>query len=610
MRPVGTAFRRWLVPVFVVLGPASLAFGAGPIRVDTPMPAPEWALLERALIQANSEACPLFFERYFDPSGKALCVERWGGDDGPDDASESFGDWPMLHALGAPNTVLDLYRKAWEGHLRQYTAAKTVEVPLARDGMYYREFPTMFDWLHHAEGLRPFFLQGLCEPGDDLLRLRTLRFAGFYNGSDPSAPNYDPKYKIIKSLINGSRGPLLRKATALDWAGDPIDVEGRFDLRHGERSYEQMLAHFRDYNDVVGDHPQNLLATSLALNAFLLTGRTEHRDWVIEYVNAWRDRMRANHDIIPSNIGLDGTIGGAAGGKWHGGTYGWAFSVEVPQTGETAHRNNHHLGLVGFGNALLLTGDQGYVDAWRRMIEAVNSHKKSVDGKDLYPSMHGDDGWYAFGPAPYRQGALEVYYWSMDPKDRERLPKSGWLAFLEGGEPGYPVAVLRRDLNAVRRQVQAVRDDPTTPDTRLSDDILIRDPVAIDSLVELMMGGLPPGNGRPIPHARVRYFDPENRRAGLPPDVGALVERLTADRVELTLVNLSQIHARNVVFQGGAFGEHRLRTIAVDGGKASPTGPRSVSVVLSPGSGARFSLTMDRYAQTPTLGFPWDAPAP
>ena len=45
-----------------------------------------------------------------------------------------------------------MYKKAWEGHLKQYTEAKTVDVPFARDGMYYREFPVMFDWLHNAEG--------------------------------------------------------------------------------------------------------------------------------------------------------------------------------------------------------------------------------------------------------------------------------------------------------------------------------------------------------------------------------------------------------------------------------------------------------------------------
>src|SRR5438445_129825 len=81
-----------------------------------------------------------------DERGYLRCVERWGGDDGPDDAIENVNDWPHLHALGAPDVIRTLYRKAWEGHLRQYTQARTVEVPFARDGMYYKEFPVMFDW--------------------------------------------------------------------------------------------------------------------------------------------------------------------------------------------------------------------------------------------------------------------------------------------------------------------------------------------------------------------------------------------------------------------------------------------------------------------------------
>ena len=69
-------------------------------------------------------------------------------------------------------------------------------------------------------------------------------------------------------MFNGSRGPLLRKATAVDWAGDPIEVEHRFQPLHGEHSYQQMLAHFEKYNDIVGDNPMNLEATSLAFNAY------------------------------------------------------------------------------------------------------------------------------------------------------------------------------------------------------------------------------------------------------------------------------------------------------------------------------------------------------
>ncbi|MEC9010792.1 MAG: hypothetical protein VX877_16120, partial [Planctomycetota bacterium] len=108
------------------------------IHIRTPVTPPTWALLERQLLDTNAAACRRFFSRYFDERGFLLCVERWGGDDGPDDAPENVGGWAQLHALGGADDILTLYRKAWNGHLRQYTLAKTVEVPFARDGMYYK----------------------------------------------------------------------------------------------------------------------------------------------------------------------------------------------------------------------------------------------------------------------------------------------------------------------------------------------------------------------------------------------------------------------------------------------------------------------------------------
>ena len=45
----------------------------------------------------------------------------------------------------------------------------------------------------------------------------------------------------------------MRKATGLDWAGDSIEIENRFRPRHGESTYAQMLEHFKDYTDTIGD---------------------------------------------------------------------------------------------------------------------------------------------------------------------------------------------------------------------------------------------------------------------------------------------------------------------------------------------------------------------
>ena len=163
------------------------------IRIDTPLPPPPWAVMQRALLHAQVPALEAFYAKYFDERGYLRCVPRWGGDDGADDAAENFTGWTLLYALGADPVVLERYLAAWEGHLRQYTEARTVEVEFARDGMYFKEFPVMFDWGHNGEGFNAFYLQGLCTPSDPTFQARTRRYAGFYLDEDPIARNYDPR---------------------------------------------------------------------------------------------------------------------------------------------------------------------------------------------------------------------------------------------------------------------------------------------------------------------------------------------------------------------------------------------------------------------------------
>jgi hypothetical protein len=577
------------------------------------MPPPAWALLERELLRANAAACEEFFAKYFDERGFLLCVERWGGDDGPDDAIENCNDWPMLYAIGGAERVRQMYEKAWEGHLRQYTLARTIEVPLARDGMYYKEFPTQFDWMHNGEGLTVFNLMGLCNSGDPAFSRRVRRYAGFYMNEDPGAANYDPKHKIIKSLFNGSRGPLLRKATAQDWAGDPIDVENRFRLGHGERNYQEMLEHFQDYTDIVGDHPQNLRTTVLALNAFALTQDEKYKKWVIEYVDAWAERAKANGDVLPSNIGLDGNIGSAAGGKWYGGAYGWGFSVKVPQTGRIDHRNRTMYGWAGFRSAFLLTGDERYLDVWRRQIDAINAQRKMMGGRWMYPRMYGDQGWYAWTPQPYDENALELYCLSLREDDAKRVGRNEWLDYLAGRNPQYPEASLRADLRRIRDRIQAMRADPTTPDTRLADDPMKFNPASIPSLLALTMGGVHPGVGGNSLVAAVRYFDAEKHRPGLPDEVAALVTRLTANELDVTLVNINQLDSRELFIQGGAYGEHSIVGVTV-GGESQDTSAKTgrsrsqhILVRIAPGAGANLTLRFKRHSNPPTFARPWQS---
>jgi hypothetical protein len=576
------------------------------LRLDTPVAPPTWALLERELIRANNRACEEFFHYYFDERGYIRATTRWGGDDGPDDAIENLADWPVLHALGGDDKLMEMSQLAWEGHVKQYTEAKTTDVPFARDGMYYKEFPTICDWLHNGESMSVFNLLGLSEPHAQNFEKRVRRFAGFYMDEDPGAPNYDPEHRVIRSMYNGSRGPLLRKATGVDWAGDPIEVENRFILLHGERNYEEMVAHFQDYNDVAGDSPVNMGATSLVLNAYMLTGEKKYLDWLIGYADAWVERMDANGGIIPSNIGLDGTIGGETDGKWYGGVYGWGFTVVVPQTGELANRNLAWWGVRGFGNAMIASGDMRYCKKWGAMLDKINGESKVVEGKTMYPHMFGDEGWYGYAPEPYLHGALDLYYWSLDEEDRARVKDHPWVQFINGENPDYPETALREDFERIRQRIEdGVVNESLTLDTRLSDNPNPFNPATIGTLIRLMIGGLPTGiNAFPL-QARVRYFDPVNQRAGIPEDVAALVETLTPDETVINLVNLNQTEDRVVIIQGGGYGEHQIVSAQI-GDTALDVNGVWCTVRLKAGCGGRVTLKMRRYANAPTMLMPWD----
>jgi hypothetical protein len=592
------------------------------VQIATPMAPPAWALMERKLLEANSIACDRFAKKYLDSRGYLLHTPRWGTLDGPDDAIETFYDWTLLHAMGGADEVLAHYKRAQEGHLRQYGELRTKLTDLAKNGAYYKEFITQSDWFHIGEGMRAFHFAGLSDPNDDIYRARVKRFAGLYMNEDPEAPNYDPEKKIIRSIWTGSQGPMLRKATTYDWVGDP--VPGSFHLLHNsagrgkllnlEANYKRMLAHCDEYLDSVGDNFLNLAATNLAVNAYALTGDSKYRKWIEEYVGAWRARAAETGGNIPSNIGLDGKLGGAHDGQWWKGTYGWNFTIFDGEIEKIAHRNYVTAGSwPGFSNALLVTGDQGYIDVLRKQMDNIYAQKKMVDGKLMIPQMYGDPKGYKYNGKPewyqwtnnlMTDRLAEIYFWSMDRKDLERVPLTGFLAYLEGKDPDYPAKALQRDFAELRRNMEAIHRDDTTADTRLADYLLEMNPAVTETLANLTMGAYFSRGKIWTLHARFRYFDPAKLRAGLPADVGALVEKLGDKSATLTLVNTNPIDARVVAVQAGGYGEHRFDAVTVNGKRMAINGP-VLNVRLEAGSGAKLEFEMTRYQNPLTLAQPW-----
>jgi hypothetical protein len=570
------------------------------ISLTRPMAPPAWARAERAMLDAAADGVRLWLERFVNADGSVNVTERWGVTDGPDDIMESVRGWPLIYAMGAPEAVIEAFEKVWEGHLRQFGRARIPTVELAKDGIFVNEFPPAFDWEHTGEGLQAFYWHSLARPNDPISLSRARRFAGFYMNEDPAAPNYDPTHRIIRSLFNGSKGPITRPVSPVDWDGD---------------ENPKRAARFSTSSNIRGDHPLNLLAVTLATQAYLLTHDAKYKAWAIEYVDAWRDRAAANGGNIPSNIGLDGSIGGEWDGKWYGGIFGW----NSPDDGM---RNYVLRGVpAAFGQAAMLTRDATYIDTVRRQVDNLFSAGRVENGQTLLPHYYGEKdgrvGWYGYRPGEFfSTGALgnlsettiELYLWSLNARDLARIlpsppdrrPVQGWIEFLQGKQPEYPQQALHDET------VQAAR---TADRIRTQVGGYGPSPVAFESLANLAMGAANLYGSGDVLRSQVRYFDPEQRRAGLSEDVAALVEAIDTGGVVLTLVNTNAVRARRLIVQTGAYGEHHAVSVAI-GGKTTRIDRPYFEVRLAPGAGEKVNVRMRRNVNDPTLAFPWDRPPP
>jgi hypothetical protein len=77
--------------------------------------------------------------------------------------------------------------------------------------------------------------------------------------------------------------------------------------------------------------------------------------------------------------------------------------------------------------------------------------------------------------------------------------------------------------------------------------------------VQLTWGGPQVLYNGGLQQARVRYYDAETRRPGLPHSVAALVSSIDPQATVLELVNLDPARERTVIVQAGAFAEHTIR---------------------------------------------------
>ena len=644
------------------------------IEANVPFAAPPaWAVLERTLLAALDDAVYPFLAKYTRADGTLIWreadPESYGSRDGADDFYEAFWNWPLLYLLGGGEHLLALAEREWDAVTRQLTGF----------GLLHKEYERGYDQFHQSEGYISFYLLCLADPENPRHIERACRFAGFYLGEDPEAPNYDPELRLIRAPHNGSGGPrwgYLEGDSSYPWREDMaryglpyVDVPGVHayeDLRDpvlARRMGETMQARMGR-----GDVPANLCATSLIANAFLLTGEEKYRRWVLDYLDAWTDRACANGGLLPDNVGLSGAVGEYIDGKWYGGAYGWSWPHGFYNVGAAA--------TVAAANAFLLGGETSYLDLPRAQMDAVlaRGEDRAVGTlemslahhwigqlpepdapQDLFvvPYRFGDGGWFDFQPlSPILPTAL----WNLTMREddwarietlRLRSPydwrrvrafrtkeESGheqpWLRFLAGENPGYPEAILGATYAVLCRRLAQIREDDADLTGVNIHHWQELNPVLTEALVQLTMGAPQIVYNGGLLHARLRYFDPDRRRPGLPPDVAALVERLEAERTVLRLVNLSPSQPRTVLIQAGAFGEHHFATASYlartsvypspIGSYAAPepeTTSRSIAiddplfaVRLGPATEIVLDLAMRRFAHQPTYRLPWDRMTP
>ena len=581
------------------------------IRVDTPQTPPEWALLERHLIDTMDRAGEEFVKTYANSDGTLRWKERYeGGMNSSDDAYEGFRGFSLHHALGGSKKLDTLHRWVWEGITRQFT----------RYGQIYREFDSNWDWMHHGEGYVSFYPLGLADPYDQKFRQRSQRFAAMYTGEDPESPNYDPKLKLIRAVMNGSRGPKM-EWTKRDWTPTnanlvyyhlPFDdipgVTSSTGWINDQPEDDQFGRIVKTMSDRMarGDVPINLTVTPLIANAYLYTGDDKYVRWIEDYVGAWRDRTRQNDGITPDNVGLSGKVGEYTGGHWWGGYYGWKWvrgGMDVVLAWLTAAKV-----------AVLMTGDGDWLEMPRSQLALMQD--KGRDGK-IPTRYDNENGWHHFVREP-AYAAVNLWAVSQSERDWGRVEALGpnlgdadlgWAHFVRGENPEYPEKAFRRDLDFVAEKMRHILNEHGDPETWYDAKWLALEPMPTDNLVRLTIGGLPVQKRGEMLHSRLRYFDPERREPGLPPDVAALVKRIDGDDVEVELVNTNALVGRRALVQAGAYGEHEAVTVHL-GNRTIKVNANVFEVRLAAACGTTLKIEGRRYVNKPSYDFPWRRTAP
>jgi hypothetical protein len=623
---------------------------------------PGWAVAERELFDLLDHAWRRFALDFTATDGRLDYPHTLTTRDGVDDFYETFFNWPQLYLLGGADDLLAESERHWEGVTAQLTEL----------GMLSDEYERGYDWFHQGESLLLLYFLTMADPAR--WAERAVRFAELY--VDPARGNYDPVRRIIRRPHNGSdsRRSGLFDGTHYPWTdreeksyGFPLDWLLPPGTPVPERDQDPRLTTEMNARMGVGDTAVNLAAAGLVLNAWILTGEHRYRDWIEQYVGAWRERAEANDGIVPDNVGSDGVVGSLLDGRWYGGHYGWSWPHGWYSVGSAV--------AVAALAAATVTGDDGYLNLVRPALDTVIAHGTVMAFADsdssiaskwypqlglavtvptlLVPFRYSDRGWFDYNPV-LASVPVALWHHAGDPADRQRLEglreRSGydwrtvrsfrskeeagheepWFTFLAGDNPGYPEKILAAAQAQARHRLARMRayrgGDVAEADIHLWQQ---SNPVVTEALVQLTWGGPQVIYNGGLQQARVRYYDAARRPPGLPPGVAALVSGIDPEGTVVELVNLDAEDERLVIVQAGAFAEHSIEDVrytacedgswlgdlydyghgdpAVTERRADAGGPW-LTVRLPASTRVRLTLRLAMRARRPSYASPFDEP--
>lgn len=563
---------------------------------------PKWATLQRRLFDVLDQSWRSFDAKFCNADGSLIFNQSMDHSrDGADDFYEAFFNWPALYMLGGSQEILDAAKKSWRGVTKQLT-----ELGLVKD-----HYERGYDWFHQGESMIFFYAICAADPHDSEFKAFAQQFAELYFGKN--SPNYDVEKNIIPAPHNGSDG--LRPGLGQEWVeGYPPDSinsvmkpyglplhfipgieswEDLSDKKNAMRMAEQMEK-VLGYGDVA----VNLAATSLVANFWLYHHDSDAANWIKRYIQGWVERANKNAGIIPDNVAPDGVVGGLHDGRWFGGHYGWTWPHGFYSV--------THATLVAGLNQLLLFGDPEALQLTRTVLNKVKTLGKvstiietesslqagterfgvPVDKPVLLvPYRYGKDGWFDFSPMVMSQ-PLWLWYLSMSDEDTKLMEEliegiapygryvsptrnkeeagheAAWYLYLTGRFPEYPDQALAMALGQVARRMRLMETEvfsgPGGVNIHFWQEV---QPIVTEILTQLTIGAPQVLYNGGLQVARLRYFDADAGRIGLPPDVAALVTQITKDRTDVEIVNTSISESRRIVLLAGAFGEHRFESV-------------------------------------------------